>query len=86
MSTADGGSNREGCSAWVGKSPYQHFPFYFQAHDEKEQRHQAVVDPVGKGMRERCVAYGQTEFFMPEMSIALGADIRPEKCRDGSEQ
>src|SRR2546430_606220 len=55
--------------------------------DEKEERHQAVADPVLEVLRDAGVADADAEHRSPHPVIRPGVDIDPDESRDrGREQ
>jgi len=46
--------------------------FDLEADDEKEDRHQPIVDPMGERVRELEIADGNAELVMPKGLVGLG--------------
>lgn len=48
----NGGKDRQRCQLERGKFSNQHFVLDFKAHQQEEDRHQAVIDPVTQILRQ----------------------------------
>jgi hypothetical protein len=78
---AQGGHNGQRRVPSGGEFAHQHLALYLQPHDEKEDGHKPVVDPVGEVLGYGEVTHTHVELGVPQRGVALPPRrIGPSQC------
>ena len=81
----DSGGNRQRSLARRRQFPRDGFTLYLEPHEQKEHRHEGVVDPLVERQRHAVAAHGDADGRRPQSVIGIGpARVGDNQCRAGT--